>query len=230
MNADKIAKKYAGKVVKCKIAKSLFKPIGITADQKEFYGKVVGYKLTDQLLIPKYVLVEPEPPLRGFFNGTGLSKNTHIWTYKPVPLYVHKIYATDVLLDKETDKNISSYPHICKDCHSPAWISMNLIDCSNPNCKNKYSSKSAQDLFLPAEMRSRKAASEITKLMDDKDFIVCDKCGDMARYLGAINSKDGKEFFFCKKGHSWRHTPIVGQKVMSSSGKRVYTYDGKRFA
>lgn len=50
-------------------------------------------------------------------------------------------------------KEISAYPQKCPSCNSPAYIGMLKVDCSNQDCKQKFSTQDGTDLFIPLEMR-----------------------------------------------------------------------------
>lgn len=171
MNAEEIAEKYNGQIVECKCSKTPTisgMPVG-----SAFKAKIVGFKYSQMMpKKPLFVLVSPisysgNGLLSSSFYANGSDRADYVFKIYDAILKIKKVYPSEITLpdgskgaslgSAKPSKIISEYPHICKDCKSPAWISMSLIDCSNPSCGNKYKSKSSQDLFLPVEIRSQKS-------------------------------------------------------------------------
>lgn len=64
------------------------------------------------------------------------------WWVSLNDLFVHQRIGGPAKLNKDENP----YPKTCPRCKSPAFISLNFVDCSSPSCSQKYRSKSALDL------------------------------------------------------------------------------------
>lgn len=157
MTAEEFAKKYAGKKVRgTSTLDSLIKNRNSSWPNATIIGSVVGFG-------ERYVYLEPSAE----YLKTIPAPET---TIKYKSLYGQKVSAVKLKPDllvpidgssissapKSTkERNIPAFPHTCRDCKSPALILGFSIDCSNAKCKNKYVNKSAQDLFVPVEIRAK---------------------------------------------------------------------------
>jgi hypothetical protein len=118
---------------------------------------------------------------------------------------------------------IPEFPHTCPLCKSPAWISSFLIDCSNVKCTHKYKSKSAQELFLPKEMRpfGTDAPGKHRPEVDDEGFLICSKC--TKRAISGVLDKNALTKVVslktsCENKHAWTVKVEKGDKLIGAKG------------
>jgi len=236
LTAKEIAERYAGRTVRCKVTKSssVLDDAGNKLDH--FDAKVIGWK-SASANDPAYVCVEVLPP---GVTGTKLDKfnlgyhytsvrNSNGWGKKLLPEEI--IPPADAKVMSAPKKDIPEWPDKCRDCKSPAFVLSTRIDCSNPQCKHKFKTHSAQDLFLPLEMRppgwdkdpNRKRRAGV----DKDDFVICDTC--KKRAVDGTFSKDkdklGELNAVCPDGHKWKSNLHIGDKLQGKNG--VLAYKGK---
>lgn len=148
MRARDVAKKFAGIVVDCIITKSA--PVLVNGSPiNNFKGRIIGWKSPNIKDKNEYLLLECMPNVETKFLVKDFKLGCN-FTIKPIPIgsYGKRLFVDEVILPAENNKKlILDYPGICPSCSAPAFVSLNLIDCSNKSCKHKYTTKDAKDLF-----------------------------------------------------------------------------------
>lgn len=221
------AEKYSGGIFNCKVNKStpVFdnKP-GIKVSS--FDGRIVGWKKSSPRDLHEYIIVEVLPPhktnyLLSDFGGC-------IFTHKDYNKkgYGKRLYVEEVEIPSNdtTKKVIPEWPNKCKDCGSPAYVGSSMIDCSNKDCKNKFSTRSGLDLFLPKEMREWDKPLIKERAGIDKDgFIICPTCKSRAYSGTRVNTKLTT---ICGNKHRWTAVMEKNDKL-EGINKRILVFNGK---
>lgn len=236
LTAKEIATRYVGRTVRCKVTKS--SPVSDAAGNvlDHFDAKIVGWKFVSAALGPSYVCVEVLPPgvtqtkLDKFNSGYiyPAGRNKDGWGKKLLPEEIVPPADAKIATVYTKKKDIPEWPDKCRDCGSPAFILTTRIDCSNSSCKNKFKTHSAQDLFLPKEMRppgwdkdpNRKRRAGV----DKDDFVICDTCKLRAVDGSFVKDKVGSFKATCPADHKWTSDLHIGDKI---NGKRILVYKGK---
>lgn len=232
MTAKEFAEKYAGKVVKCNLNKSMPIDGGNGHYTMAFDARVIGWKDATGV-DPQFVAVEVLPPAKTKYLVTHFKAGYH-WTYKAAPgSYAKKVLVEEIITPSSasaTSKHISEWPHVCRDCGSPAQMFATKIDCSNAKCKHKYKTSSGMDLFLPKEMQialsKPKNMKPARKNIDAEGFMICGWQGKCtSRIVSATAGSKGHWVCRCPNAHSTLPKPQQGDKV--DFGVGPYAFDGK---
>ena len=158
MTAEEFAKKNAGKSVRgSSITDGLIKNRNKSWPNATTLGRVVGYGEKYVYLEPsaEYLATSPTPETTTKYKSL-YGQKVNAVKFKPDLLVPIDGSGTSSSAPRSTkERAIPAFPHTCRDCKSPALILGFSIDCSNPQCKNKYTNKSAQDLFVPVDIRAK---------------------------------------------------------------------------
>lgn len=158
MSAKDVAQKHSGTIVQCNLTKSNPAMDANGQPVSSFKGRIIGYRRPTLKDTNEYVIVEVMPPNTTNFTVASFSKNSILTWKAPDASFAKKLLESELIIPFQpsvvrNSKQIPDWPHKCKDCGSAAFIASFMIDCSNVSCKNKFKSKSAQDLFIPKELR-----------------------------------------------------------------------------
>ncbi len=234
LSSKEIAQRFAGKVLKCKVVKSSV----VFDDQNNaldtFDAKIVGWKSATKTE-PSFVCVEVLPPGKTKLTLANFNDGYHYTVdQRNDKGFGKKLLPEEILLPEEPVEEkkqkqpriIPEWPDKCKDCGQPAVIMSTSIDCSNPNCKNKYKTHSGVDLFLPVELRppgwDKDPFRKRRKGVDREDFIICEKCSSKADNGSFAKNKIGTFNASCSKGHSWTFELNIGDKLAAKNGPLIY--------